>query len=146
MPRRPRRTRLKRGGLTPAERWALLYEPHVGMPWGESYPFADEAEARACWRRNRSELMLGSFSGHPPPLWIFEPESFDSPAGVTALNVDIDGLRRCANELQSLGSWHRHSGRKELAEQFAQRAEIVLSVIVDCGERVASATGELTKT
>jgi len=128
--RRQRRTRLQRGGLTPAERWALTREQDVGMPAGEPYPFKDEAAARACWRKNRTTLLAEALPGMVPcGLYLHEPESFASVETVRNLRLDRAALHHVANEFESLAACNRRNGRLQLAEEFEARARLVREVI-----------------
>jgi hypothetical protein len=132
MPRRSRRTRLQRGRMTQAERWTLWHEQDVGMPAGEEYPFASEAEARACWRRNRQTLMAEVRPGHVPcGLWMHEPESFVSAEAVRALRLDQESLHHGANEFDGMASFHRRNGRIDLAQEFERRGERVRAVLAE---------------
>ena len=131
MPRRARRTRL-RGGLSPAERWALTVGTDVGMPAREEYPFTTEEQARACWRRHRDTLMSEAQPGHAPcGLWAHEPESFVSEEAIRALRLNAQALSHGANEIDGMVRAARKSNRPDHAEQFEQRVERVRKLIAE---------------
>ena len=145
--RRQRRTRLQRGGLTPAERWALTRAQDVGMPAGEPYPFEDEAAARACWRKYRNTLMSETYPGHVPSgLWEYEPESFVSLEAIRALRLDRDSLHHGANEFDGAARAARRNGRPEVAEEFEQRAQRVRAVRAEMETANATVRKRLEKT
>jgi hypothetical protein len=130
--RRQRRTRLKPGGMTPSERWALVFGDDVGMPRGEPWPFRNDEEALACWRRHRDVLMAErSPRCAPCGLWLYEPESFASLEAIRALRLDREALHRGRCEFESLASFHRRHGRIEQAEQFEERARRVREAIAE---------------
>jgi hypothetical protein len=132
MPRRSRRTRLQRGGMTATERWALTVGDDVGMPAGEEYPFATNEQARACWRKHRDVLMSEAYPGAAPcGLWAHEPESFVSAEAIRALRLNAEALHHGANEFDGMARAARRNGRGDLAEEFEQRAVRVRAVLAE---------------
>jgi hypothetical protein len=131
MPRKNRRTRI-RGGMTQAERWALSLGYQLGMPGGEAWPFADEADAKACWRKNRAVLMAEMYPGHPPDgLWAHEPEAFVSLESIRNLRLDARSLNHISNEIDGEARAARRNGRPELAYEFEQRSKRVRAVLAE---------------
>jgi len=130
MPRKARRTRL-RGGITPAQHWALRYGLEL-LPARDPQPWATDDEARLLWRRHRDVLMAESLPGSlPMGLVRFELESFESAAAILALRLDRRALAKAIAEFESCAAWHARNGREQLAQEFQQRAERVRNVIAE---------------
>ena len=80
MPRRSRRSRLRPGGLTPDERWFLLYG-------ASENPFPSIDAARTAWLKHRGELLAAKLPTQQP---YFAEQEFDGARRVYESAADFE--------------------------------------------------------